>query len=334
MIERGARPIGAYSIAVWTCDGSDLLLIDVSGLDRAIPDRFRRIRIDGDAPLAACVRDRVSVLLETSDEYKTRFPESWKRVTLTSGDIGAVAVVPCTAGDTTFGALCFLYAGEHVFDDAEKTFQTLLARHCALALERVQLLDEERKQRTEAVRAAAAEKQARGDVELLYELIASFNRLDDINAVYELALDYVQRVSDSDRAAILLFDHAGVMRFRAWAGLSDRYRAAVEGHSPWKPDDTFPRPIAVEDTETDPAWAAYRPVFEAEGIRSLAFVPIVHKSTLIGKFMLYRNRPRTFVPRDLQLTATVAVHVARAVERKHPGAGSTFYFSLVPNTGN
>ena len=33
--------------------------------------------------------------------------------------------------------------------------------------------------------------------------------------------------------------------------------------------------LRVADTETDPGWAAYRSVFAAEGIRALAFVPIV-----------------------------------------------------------
>ena len=52
------------------------------------------------------------------------------------------------------------------------------------------------------------------------------------------------------------FDEAGVMQFVAWRGLSDGYRAAVDGHSPWKPDDRDPDPIFVSDIdETDePDW--------------------------------------------------------------------------------
>jgi signal transduction histidine kinase len=114
----------------------------------------------------------------------------------------------------------------------------------------------------------------------------------------------------------LLFDDDGVMRFKAAHELSETYQRAVEGHSPWQRDAVAPTPIAVDDTEADPAWAMYRPVFRAEGIRALAFVPLMHQRQLIGKFMLYRNEPQPFEARALQFTATVGVHVAQAFERK------------------
>jgi signal transduction histidine kinase len=57
------------------------------------------------------------------------------------------------------------------------------------------------------------------------------------------------------------------------------------------------------------------PLFRSEGIRALAFVPLVQQHRLIGKFMLYRNGARPFTPRELQLASTVAVHVGQAVER-------------------
>src|SRR5262249_51053370 len=84
---------------------------------------------------------------------------------------------------------------------------------------------------------------------------------------------------------------------------------------PWPPNARDPEPIAVDDTETDPAWIGYRDVFRAEGIRALAFVPLVHHHALVGKFMLYRNEPRPFTSAELQFTATAAAHVAFAVER-------------------
>ena len=37
------------------------------------------------------------------------------------------------------------------------------------------------------------------------------------------------------------------MRFKAWRGLSETYRRAVEGHSPWTPDERNPRPIHISD---------------------------------------------------------------------------------------
>ena len=42
-------------------------------------------------------------------------------------------------------------------------------------------------------------------------------------------LDGVVRLLDVQRASILTFDDEGVMRFRAWRGLSDAYRCATDG---------------------------------------------------------------------------------------------------------
>ena len=52
------------------------------------------------------------------------------------------------------------------------------------------------------------------------------------------------------RASILLFDKTGLMKFVAWRGLSEGYRRAVEGHSPWTREDANARPILIGDIES------------------------------------------------------------------------------------
>jgi signal transduction histidine kinase len=314
---RAASSVGARAVSVWSrAPGSDdLELLASTHLEAAGP--YQRVSLASDTPLAVVARSGEACFMGSRAEFAARFPTSWSRVeALMPAHPQSFALVPLVAGSALIGALAFTYAGEREFDDATRAYKTLLARHFALALTRIQLHDDEAAQREAAVRAAAAEKQARGDIELLYELIASFNRLDDIEHVYRLALESVCGVSRSDRAAILLYDASKVMRFRAWLGLSDTYRAAVDGHSPWRSDDPYPRPVIVDDAQHDRAWEPYWPTFAAEGIGSLAFVPIVHQRKLIGKFMLYRNEARAFAPRDIQLAATVAVHVAQGIERK------------------
>src|SRR5258708_32358900 len=81
------------------------------------------------------------------------------------------------------------------------------------------------------------------------------------------------------------------MRFKAWRGLSDSYRAAVEGHIPWSPEDFDARPILVRDVALDPTLAEFTAVFRPEGIVGLAFLPLVHRRRLVGKVMLYYDRP-------------------------------------------
>src|SRR6185312_10341213 len=70
--------------------------------------------------------------------------------------------------------------------------------------------------------------------------------------VFDAALDAITRALGCERASVLLFDAADVMRFVAWRGLSESYRRAVEGHSPWAREEADPRPVCIEDvTDAD-----------------------------------------------------------------------------------
>jgi PAS domain S-box-containing protein len=97
--------------------------------------------------------------------------------------------------------------------------------------------------------------------------------------------------------------------------LSETYRAAVEGHTPWTADTTDAEPIVVADVHYEPSLAPYVPTIEAEGIAAMGFIPLVSLSGVIGKFMLYYDKPYALTTEDLQLAGVVAAQVAFAVER-------------------
>ena len=156
---------------------------------------------------------------------------------------------------------------------------------------------------------------ARAEAEILLRLVEAAVQADSVAAVHEPALDAVIDLLMVDRAAILLFDDEGVMRFVAWRGLSDQYRDAVEGHSPWHRDTIDPQPLVVSDVHQEPSLAEYGDLFEREHIGSLAFVPLVYRSRLLGKFMVYSREVRTMSRRDLRVARTVAGQIAQAVAR-------------------
>jgi PAS domain S-box-containing protein len=74
-------------------------------------------------------------------------------------------------------------------------------------------------------------------------------------------------------------------------------------------------PFLVEDIEREPSLAALRPVILAEGIRSLAFIPLVNQGRLLGKFMLYGTTPRRLSSSELAFITTVASFVGFAAVR-------------------
>ena len=150
---------------------------------------------------------------------------------------------------------------------------------------------------------------------VLYRLSDAANRANRPEPVFAAALDAIRDMLGAERASVLLFDAAGVIRFRAWRGLSEDYRRAVEGHSPWSPTTPNPQPIVVADVREDPTLAAYLPVFEREGIRGLAFIPLVYGERLLGKFMLYFAQPRALDAGQLDKAGTIAAQVASAVGR-------------------
>src|SRR5688572_7046570 len=75
--------------------------------------------------------------------------------------------------------------------------------------------------------------------------------------IYEAALVGLAEATGVERASILLFDSDGVMRFKAWRGLSAAYRTAVEGYTPWRPDSPVPSPIVVPDVLADESFERY-----------------------------------------------------------------------------
>ena len=108
----------------------------------------------------------------------------------------------------------------------------------------------------------------------LYELVLTMARSGSAEQIYEAALGCLEGSLHLSRASILIYDDQQVMRFVAWRGLSDAYRQAVEGHSPWVPGTSDPQPLLVPDALRDPAVAALAPVLAEEGIAATAFIPL------------------------------------------------------------
>ncbi len=153
------------------------------------------------------------------------------------------------------------------------------------------------------------------ELDALYRLTDKLYRARSLTDVCDAALDAIVSTLGCSRASILLFDEAGVMSFVAWRGLSEGYRKAVSGHSPWKPGDRDPQPIFVTDIEQteEPDWI--KAVIKAEGIRGLAFMPLVSHGGVIGKFMAYYEAPHAFSEHEINLAVTIARQMGFSLER-------------------
>jgi len=152
--------------------------------------------------------------------------------------------------------------------------------------------------------------------EELYRFTERLYRAETRHDVYEAALDIITRALGCGRASILLLDDAGIMRFAAWRGLSDRYRRTLEGHCPWTRDVKDPQPVCIQDIQAGNFPDSLKETIKAEQIEALAFFPLVANNALIGKFMTYYDGRHVFSDAELALSLTIARQLGFSLERR------------------
>ncbi len=250
-------------------------------------------------PIVEAIQTGDLLSIATRAELLARYPEAAHVM----AGISACALVclPLATPGRRLGALALTFEEQHQLDDAERNFLLLVGRYSGQALERLRLLEEERDSRARA--------------ELLYRLAAAVIGAAEVEEIFAATLDAILPALKTERAAVLVYDAEGVMRFRAWRGLSDDYRRQVEGHSPWARDARDPQPVLVPDVHADGDLAGFVPLFQQERIGALGFIPLVSGGRLLGKFMVYYDRPRALSPTELDLARAIANHVAAAVAR-------------------
>jgi two-component sensor histidine kinase len=150
----------------------------------------------------------------------------------------------------------------------------------------------------------------------IYEFTERRFRATSVAEICEAALAAVVTALHCSRASVLLLDGAGVMRFTAWRGLSETYRQAVEGHSPWPPHDRDPKPVVIDDIATADLAEPVKAAVTQEAIRALAFIPVMAEGSLIGKFMTYYDAPHAFTEAEMMIAVNLARRLGFAIEHK------------------
>ncbi len=154
----------------------------------------------------------------------------------------------------------------------------------------------------------------------LYNFTDRLQRVGSIRDVYAAALDAITEALGCERASILLLDDDGVMRFVQARGLSEEYQRAVEGHSPWAIDHKNPQPVCIGDVSRAELASDVRSALNAEGIGSLAFVPLTRDGRLIGKFMVYYREAHEFIADEVELSVLIARQLTFNIDRLNADA--------------
>ncbi|MBP6879315.1 MAG: PAS domain S-box protein [Phenylobacterium sp.] len=138
--------------------------------------------------------------------------------------------------------------------------------------------------------------------------------------IHDAALSAICEALECERASILLFDDDGIMQFVAWRGLSEAYREAVSGHTPWSRGQLDAEPILVEDIALTDEPEGLKTAILQENVRSLAFIPLTVAGGVVGKFMIYHDHPRHFDEQELELAVTIGRQLGFSLERARADA--------------
>lgn len=322
IVDRVAASIGASSAGLWLVRGTraigddsepaaegeawgELELVRSTGYSERARELVSTLSLSEARrfPVIDCARSVAALFHPTRAALLADYPRM--EDVITPGRAYSTACLPILVEGRARGVLAFTFEGDEsaasARDPEHEAFVVLVARYAGLALERLRLAERERS--------------ARERSELLHALAASVIRAQDVDHVFAAALPILEQALGTTRSAILAFDAKRVMRFRAWRGLGDAYRAAVDGHSPWPADVRSPKPIVIADAAADTSLAPHADALEREGIRALAFVPLVSGDELIGKFMVYYDRPRALSAAEIAAAETIADHLSAAIQR-------------------
>lgn len=150
---------------------------------------------------------------------------------------------------------------------------------------------------------------------LLYQFADKLYRATSRQQLYDAAIETIRSALRCNRASISLFDETGKARFVAWHGLSERYRTAVDGQSPWPPDDPAPSPVSYDYIGFADVPASLVADVTNEGICALAFAPVLARGKLAGKFVAYYDAPHRFTQAELDLAVILARQLSLALDR-------------------
>ncbi len=324
VVDQVAAAVDASSAGLWVVDedGRTARLARSLGYSESAKEAFASLPLEASPSIPALDAIRLGEPLWIASQFQLleRYPQL--RAVATPERAYRVCCLPLIAHGRVLGTLALTVEEEREPTEDERGFLLLVARYASQALERLRLFEAERRSRDEADAAAEhlrvlsqENAEARSRAELLHRLAQVVMTAEKVESVFDAALDAITAALATQRAAILLFDDEGVMRFRAWRGLSDDYRQAVEGHSPWARDVIGPQAVLVPDVDSDPAMTSYLPLFRQEGIGALAFIPLVTRGRLLGKFMVYYDRTHEFSSHELEMAGAIANHVASVSAR-------------------
>jgi PAS domain S-box-containing protein len=156
-----------------------------------------------------------------------------------------------------------------------------------------------------------------GKLRCFQETIFELSCAETLEQIYSIAIANLKNFLGTSRASIVLTnEHNQQLYYAAATGISEQYRQHIS--------QIFSQDVSVfsestticNDVRKSMQMQVALPFLEEEGIGSLAWFPLKHQERLIGKLVIYYDRPNGFVDEDLNLANALATSLAVAISRK------------------
>ncbi|MBJ6760865.1 GAF domain-containing protein [Myxococcaceae bacterium JPH2] len=276
---------------------------------------YRRVPLDAALPIAESFRTNSPVWMEDLGAYALRYPDAAALGQVDHPGGMAVACIPLAAHGQPRGALCISFDHARAFDAEEQSFIVLMARQCAMALERARLLASERQQveRSELLQRATA---------------ALATSLDVEHALRAAAVTMLPTLGDFCFFDVLTVE--GDMRRVSWASGPEAAHLLAASH--WHPPEprgtdlcAFTTGKPVLHPHVDAAFLAgsssgaeQRALLSTLGSTSLVSVPLPSQEGTLGALTLgFSTSGRHHTEEDQALACELARRAATAVQNSH-----------------
>jgi signal transduction histidine kinase len=167
VLDQGLRVLGADAgvVGLLTEDGNDLNIVAVLGHHSDVMKRHRTVPVLAPLPIAEATRFGRSRYFESREAVQDYFSgQDLEPYSAFYAAFEAVAAVPLIVDDRVLGAFALRFRGKRDFEEEGTDFFETLARQCAQAIDRTQLLEAERQARFQVERLARAKEEFLSDV--------------------------------------------------------------------------------------------------------------------------------------------------------------------------
>ena len=163
VVGQGFDVLEATGGLVAVVDGNDLRVLDRRRVPGAAYDPAPRLSLADDTPLAAAIRERDAVWLESPERYHQRFPSAANRLRPESW-ASAVLALPLFLGDQLVGGVSLGFREATALGATDHAFARLLAQAIGAALARAVTFEHERHGRRDAEMLSRAREEVLGVV--------------------------------------------------------------------------------------------------------------------------------------------------------------------------